>query len=332
MVFDGGSNNKSNLNSIDTYYICGFSLSSCKELYDIELSDYVGIAVRDDCTVKAYRTKRVIWGKERDCILTYSKDLYNGQLKELNKNIATANGLFEELNEKLAEEKTRISKLPGNIEKKIKKILSKSHLLSIFSTTVILDDSIDKKIVKKIEYSVNRKEKDNVVYKYFGKKLIITNRVEWETREIIKTYRDQDCIEKIFKDLKNTEHFSIRPHYHFTDPKMRVHIFCTLLGLTLATILHKEVLNYRHSGDFVEISKLTKLKLIDILSQIRRCWIRDNDGKKATYVLEEMTDLQSKLWQIINALKKVSTTHSIPESLNLHGLQGCGKKKVGKSR
>ena len=297
LVFDGGSNNKENLNTIDTYYICGFSLSTCKELYEIKLSDYTEIKIRDDCIVKAYRIKRVIWDKERDCILTYSRDLYRGQLKELNTDIAKAKELLTELNEKLANEKSRISKLPENIEKRIKKILSKSHLSVIFNTNVIVADLNRKKIAKKVEYSINDEEKSNVIYKYFGKKLMITNRVEWETQEIIRTYREQDCIEKIFKDLKNTKHFSIRPQYHFTDQKMRVHIFCTLLGLTLATVLYKEVLNYGYC-------ELSKIQLIDTLSQIRRCWIRDKDkdSSKVTYVLEEMTNLQSKLWEIINVI------------------------------
>jgi transposase len=84
LVFDGGSNTKENLNAIETHYICSFSMSYCKELYDIPLSEYDDLRISNTYTVKSYRTKRVLWNSERDCVLTYSKDLFNGQVKELN--------------------------------------------------------------------------------------------------------------------------------------------------------------------------------------------------------------------------------------------------------
>ena len=40
-------------------------------------------------------------------------------------------------------------------------------------------------------------------------------------------------IEKIFRSTKDNEHCAIRPQFHYTDQKIRVHIFCCLLGLTL---------------------------------------------------------------------------------------------------
>ena len=114
--------------------------------------------------------------------------------------------------------------------------------------------------------------------------------------EIVKTYREQDCIEKIFKDSKNTEHFSVRPQYHFTDQKVRVHIFCCLLGLTLATLLYKEIIN---NG----LKEISKIQLLDYLSQIRKCWIKNKDESNAAYVFEEMTDTQAKILDIVNTIR-----------------------------
>ena len=129
---------------------------------------------------------------------------------------------------------------------------------------------------------------------YFGKKLILTDRSEWGTEEIIKTYRDQDCIEKIFRASKDTEHFSIRPQYHFTDQKIRVHIFCCLLGLTLASILQKEIANRGIN--------ISKNQLIDKLSGIRRCWVKKKDSTAVKKVLEEMDEMQINLWDVVQFL------------------------------
>ena len=146
-------------------------------------------------------------------------------------------------------------------------------------------------IVKNVEYYTRKDIADEISHKYFGKKLIITDRDDWSTEDIITTYREQDCIEKIFRSTKENEHFSIRPQYHWTDQKIRVHIFCCLLGLTLATILHKIIAN---SG-----VRISKSQLLDDLSAIRRCWIKNKGSNKAINVLEEMDDSQAKLWNVV---------------------------------
>jgi len=174
-----------------------------------------------------------------------------------------------------------------NICNKIKQILNRKHMDEIFEVVPTIVDGN----VKNVEYMISADKKNNIVHKYYGKKLIITDRDDWSTEEIIRTYREQDCIEKIFKSTKDSEHFSIRPQYHYTDQKIRVHIFCSLLGLTLATILQKVVVN---AGVHISKNQL----LVD-LSGIRRCWIKNIDSNKASYVLEKMDVSQAKLWNIV---------------------------------
>ena len=288
LVFDGGSNNKKNFNEIETHYICSFSLSSCKDLYEIELSKYNKEIVNEKA-VKTYRCRKKIWGKERECILTFSAALYAGQLKEINQNITKSINEINDLNKKLNNEKSKISKKEPSIQERVKKILKRPHMEEIMETKMNVD-----KTVKSIEYIVNKTKKEEIANKYLGKKLIITDRAEWSTTEILQTYRDQDCIEKIFRSSKDNEHFSIRPQYHYTDQKVRVHIFCCLLGLTLASVLQKEVLN--------QGINISKNQLLNRLSEIRQCWIKNRDSNKVTYVLEEMNDVQSQLWNIIQLI------------------------------
>jgi len=289
ITFDGGSNNKANFNAIDTHYICSFSLSSCKQLYNYSLSEYEELKINDD-TVKVYRTQERIWDQDRVCIVTYSGSLFNGQLKELNKDIGKAIEAIITLNAQLSNSKSRISKLRPDINSKIKNILSKPHLKEIIHT-----EAIGEPIVETVNFYINYDVKDDIVYKFFGKKLIITDRTEWSTYEIIKTYREQDCIEKIFRDSKNNEHFSVRPQFHYTNQKIRVHVFCCLLGLTLATLLYKEVAAHG-------FNEMSKIQILNTLSQIRKCWIKDKNGNNATYIFEQMTTTQSRLWDIVNSI------------------------------
>ena len=290
LVFDGGSNTKDNFKSLETHYICSFSLASCKNLYDIEVSDYKDVSVNAKI-VKSYRITQVVWGEERECILTYSASLFAGQLKELNENIVKANDSFKHLNEQLSNPKSRISKAKKAIQSRVTAILSKKHMDTIFNIQLIENDE---GLVTSIKYILDEENKGNVSYKFFGKKLLITDHKDWSTENILKTYREQDCIEKIFRSTKDNDHCAIRPQFHYTDQKVRVHIFCCLLGLTLATILHQDVV--------AKAANYSKFHILDILNSIRRCWIRDKNSNKVANVIEELDDTQTSLWNIIQSL------------------------------
>jgi transposase len=237
LVFDGGSNTKDNLNKLKTHYICSFSLSYCKELYDIDLSDYNKVTVGDKI-IKCYRLTHEVWEEQRECLLTFSGALYEGQLRELEGDMAKVVTAVRKLNEQLNNPKSRISKTEEGIKTRLDGILSKKHMDAIFSPYLTKSNE---GTVTHVECVADENAKSVIAYKYFGKKLTITDRKDWTTEEILKTFREQDCIEKIFRQTKDGYHCAIRPQFHHTDQKIRVHIFCCLLGLTLATILHKEV-------------------------------------------------------------------------------------------
>lgn len=284
LIFDGGSNTKKNLAALKTHYICSFPLAYCKELYTISLRDYGEIIINGK-VVKCYRTTKNIWDKERTCILTFSRKLYDGQAKELAENMAKALQGLEELNTKISNSKSRIDKSKKGIGGRVEKILKHKYLPDIVRFEIREN---------KVVYWIDITKKQEIMDQYFGKKLTMTDRDEWTTEEILKAYYEQDCIEKIFRDTKDVEHCSLRPIYHWTDQKIRVHIFTCLLGLTLTAVLQKEL-----QGRGIDISKN---KLMETLFQIRQCWVMDNSSNKVTKVLEEMDALQSDIWNVVSRI------------------------------
>lgn len=285
IVFDGGSCTKKNMDLIDSHYICCFSLTYCKELYEIDLDAYKPVSVSGKEVLSA-RERKIIWGKERECILTFSQTLYDGQARDLEGKIAKAQNAIQELDRKWQNPKSRIPKTEEEYEKRIHKILSPKYLTEIVCV---------KKSGDGIDSEINEQKKQEIMKKFFGKKLIITDQKEWTTEEIIRSYREQDSIEKLFRDTKDTEHFSMRPFFHWTDQKIKVHIFICLLGLTLTAALQKELADKE-----IELTKDTLLKE---LSGIRESWIKENEGKgKVIRQLEEMEINQAKIWKAIQAV------------------------------
>jgi transposase len=51
----------------------------------------------------------------------------------------------------------------------------------------------------------------------------MTSRHQWSTPAIIETFYGQADVERAFKDVKNPHHLAIRPQFHWTDQKIRVH-------------------------------------------------------------------------------------------------------------
>jgi transposase len=128
LVYDKGSVSKDNLKAIENHessinYICGFSLSSCKELYDIPENEYIKAVVKDK-EVLYYRVTKKIWDKNRDCVLTYSNELKEGQYNGLLNSVAKKIDKLNELKKQLRNDKSRISRKPLDIDTKIKGILS----------------------------------------------------------------------------------------------------------------------------------------------------------------------------------------------------------------
>jgi transposase len=124
--------------------------------------------------------------------------------------------------------------------------------------------------------------------------MIITNRHNWSTEEILQTYFDQDAIEGIFKDTKEERFIGFTPQFHWTDQKMIVNMFCSTLGLQLLSVLNKEL--------FDRGIKITNKKLLTTTERIREVWVKEKNSIKIIKQLEEMDDLEEKIWDAIKSI------------------------------
>ena len=294
LVFDGGSVTKENLDGLCYHYVAGFSLSCAKALYDIPKSDFRQTVISSGAKVDAYRIEKEIWGRTRTCVLTLSESLLAGQVRGFEADIQKATCALDELAEKLKNPRSRIDKDAGSLAQRVDAILGSRHVKEVVLTEVA--DGY-------VGYTVDDDIKATVAEKYFGKKLIVTDRSDWSTEEIIGAYREQDCVEKVFRDTKDSRHFSIQPTYHWTDQKIRVHVFVCLLGLVLASVLHKELTSHG-----INISKDA---MLDELQYIREGWIveRWDSGRSGNSIkgsnttvkkmIEDMSPLQSQLWEMV---------------------------------
>lgn len=74
----------------------------------------------------------------------------------------------------------------------------------------------------------------------FGKRILFTNRDTWTCAEVVAGYRSQNQVESGFRQMKDPQVVSFGPLRHWTDSKIRVHVFYCVLALAVAHLMRRE--------------------------------------------------------------------------------------------
>jgi transposase len=79
-----------------------------------------------------------------------------------------------------------------------------------------------------------RKDPNKVKQKQalFGKNIIITDNTDWMTRDIIEASLDRWQVEDRFRLSKNDDLVGVQPIRHWTDSKIRCHLFTCVVAMT----------------------------------------------------------------------------------------------------
>jgi hypothetical protein len=128
----------------------------------------------------------------------------------------------------------------------------------------------------------------------FGKRLLMTDQHEWSSEDIILAYQGQSHAEAAFRQLKDADHVTVRPQYHWTDQKVRVHTFICLLAYLLCRLIERECRAIGYEGGLSH--------LLDLLSTVRLAMIVQPSGThggrpRCTWVLEESEAEANRLFQ-----------------------------------
>lgn len=87
--------------------------------------------------------------------------------------------------------------------------------------------------------AVNAGEYRRLTEEQFGLRVLMTDRDELPTGDLIAAYRGQARAERSFREMKDPETCAVRPQYHWTDQKLQVHAFCCVVGYLLLKLLER---------------------------------------------------------------------------------------------
>jgi len=205
-----------------------------------------------------YKIIQSIWGEERLCIVTVSKKLKEGQIRGIRQTLKKKYILLESFKNQLENPKKRKIFSKEEIEERLKKIIRGQFIEEILEYEFI---TLEGGFISFI-YFINNQAFNKLQTDILGRQIIVTNRYEWTTEEIILAYRGQGKVEYAFRCLKNPFHFAVRPQYHWTDQKIEVHILICIIGYLLAVSIYIKAkkLDYnRNINNF--LTELSKIRL-----------------------------------------------------------------------
>jgi transposase len=232
----------------------------------------------------------MIAGQQREVVVVFSPQLHAGQVRGLHQAMARSHRELAGigLNPRLSTEA---------VKQKLAKIRGRQYLRSLLCFEVEADDTAG----SRIRIWSDWQEYQRFTTRYFGLRILITDRAEWSTARIIESYRGQSQVEAAFRDLKDPHMLSTRPQFHWTDQKLHVHAFVCVMAYLLVTLLH------RHAVQTTSFQGGGR-RLLRQLSALRICRLIDVTGRKGRpRVRWQCEDVDAETAALAKALKAIPT-------------------------
>jgi len=286
VVYDKGNVSRENQHRVDEskfHYVSALTVASQRKLVDEANPQLAPVEIQPGETVPAYRTKRKIWGSERTVVVLCSERLRQGQMAGVIQHAAKAQKWLTEQADILRRGKQRRdrARIQRDIENRLK---GGQHLTHVVRFKLTGEDPH-----LSLTHEFDQAAFDKLANTTFGRIVLMTDRHDWSTSDIIRTYHGQSAVEAVFAHLKDPEHLALRPQRHWTDQKLHVHVFTCVIGYLLARLLHMQALDAGLPFASLE-------SLLDALAHVRRATIaRSRTGKGRLRVTTQLEELHPPL-------------------------------------
>lgn len=291
MVFDAGASSKDNLAGLRDY-VTALRPSNHRALLEEASAGLAPVLLSTGVEVRAWRGQRVIAGERREVVVVFSPRLQEGQRRGLAQSMARS---YRELEEMGLRPRTSLDAA----KRKLNKIRGRQYLRSLLCYQADQDEQGWVRVRVWSDWQEHRR----LAERYFGLRVLITDRAEWSTAQIIEAYRGQSAAESSFRDLKDPRMLSTRPQFHWTDQKLHVHAFMCVTAYLLVTLLHRRAT--RQAG-----YQGSSRRLLAELAEIRCCRLIDVTGRKGRprvrWQIEEIDETRSAMAQLLGALPDIS--------------------------
>jgi len=270
IAFDKGNNSLKNLKVISGHeYVGSLVPSNHPELTAIPIDEYT----KTYKGFQVYEGETDVFGGKHKIFITYNEALKHKQRTGFLKHIKTVKRLLQEEFEK--------HKTAEDLPERLKGILHNNKVLHSRACRY-LDYELSEDGITIIENQDEIAGKE----KGFGKNIIFTNKLESEYLETISTYKEKMKVEDSFKTIKDHRMISFHPIWHWTDSKIRIDAFISVLAYLLIKLLQ-----YLAKEDGLEMSVVSLTKALEGIREVLLVYPNNTAIRK----LEDQPPLQMQL-------------------------------------
>ena len=295
LVFDAGAASQQNLATLASsqdHYVTTVRPSYHLALLSEAVDHLSEVALSNGAIVRAWRTRRVIAGRERETVVVFSPQLFEGQVRGLHQHLQRCAGQLEEMG-------LRPHGTAETVRRRLAKICGRQYLRNLIRCEVT-EDKQERSVVRTW---CDLDEYRRLTTRYFGLRVLITDRTEWTTAQIVEAYRGQSKVETAFRDLKDPGMLATRPQFHWTDQKLHVHAFMCVTGYLLVRLLWSRA---RRKSGFAGSPRT----LLAALARIRHCRIVDRTGRAGRpRVRERVEEVEPGLYSLGQAVRAIPPVH-----------------------
>jgi transposase len=300
LVYDAGQNSTTNHEHVEAAgigFVGSLPPSDHPDLLAIARTRYRKVDADRFPGLTFLDTTVTALGVTRRAVLTHSHTLHAAQSRGFDQTLAKAQRRLGELAHRLARGKTRRDR--AAVQADITTICKPRWVAEVMTTTL----TGDKPAELRLTFAVDQAARTALERRLFGNRILFTNRDTWPVAEVVAAYRCQAGVESGFRQLKDPHVVSFSPMHHWTDQKIRVHVFYSVLALTIAHLMRRTA---EQAGLHMSVREL-----LHELSAIQETVLLYHDGGKgrprAQRLLTDMTPDQTQLAELFNIRRYAPT-------------------------
>lgn len=237
VIYDAGQNSGPNQAVIEASgmgFVGSLPPSQHPDLLAVPTSRYTDVDTDRYPGLTCVDTRVTALGVTRRAVLTHSPTLHTAQSRGFDQTLAKARRRLVDLQATLARGNTRRAR--AAVQADIDTITRPRWVAQVITTTLTGHDPAGLRLT----FGVDARARAKLERTLFGKRILFTNRDDWTTADVVAGYRSQSEVEAGFRQMKDPHVVSFGPMHHWTDSKIRVHVFYCVLALTIAHLMRRE--------------------------------------------------------------------------------------------
>ena len=237
--------------------------------------------------VRAFETTKVVFGRQRRIVVTHSQSFHDEQAASFEQTLAKARRQLTELAARLTRGQGRKSR--EKVEAEIADIVRPRWLNRVISVNLTGTKPSELRLTWRTKPAAKAALADEL----FGKRIIFTDRDQWSVADVVDGYRSQSEVEADFRQMKDRLVVSFSPMFHWTEQKIRVHVFYCVLALMVARLMARESERAK-----IPLSVRMLLTHLGAIQETVLLYQGERGRPRARRMLTQMDPMQARLYDL----------------------------------